>query len=501
MTSDVRFSQAVAIAVGLLALLVPAAAWGTSPGTNGKIAFASNEELFTMDPDGSNVTRIPTASCEGLEPDWAPDGHTIAFIERCGPSGTFDLSVIGVDGSGLRRVYATATDDAEIDWSPDGSQVLFISEVSGNREIYLSDAGFTHIMNLTNNSARDDWPAWSPDGTKIAFSSNMTGDYEIYTMNTDGTGLANLTHTPDADDGGSNFGAGGPSWSPDGQRIAFDSTRAGGDWQVFTMSAAGAGVTQLTEDGRNREPAWSPDGRLIAFASDRTGSRDIFVMASDGTAESRLTTTPAFDERPDWQVLPRTQANLVSNGDFESPVVVGDFGYFAPPGFDSWTVESGSVDIVRELWTAASGAQSLDLNGACCAPATIAQTLSTTAGTTYRLTFAFAGNPDPAEACDSSPAVVRMEAFWGDTSLGVFTFDTTGHTLADPGWRTVSLATTASSNASTLRFASRVAGACGPTIDAVSVVEAPPPATRPGKGCGDRKHRHVRRAACRKQRG
>src|SRR5688572_11733896 len=420
----------VAIAVLGLLILAPASA-AISPGANGKIAFASNEELFTMDPDGSNLTRIPTTSCEGLEPDWGPDGHTIAFIERCGPSGTFDLSVIDVDGSGLRRVYATDTDDAEIDWSPDGSQVLFISEVEGDREIYLSDAGFTRITNLTNNSARDDWPAWSPDGTKIAFSSNMTGDYEIYTMNADGTAVRNLTSAPGADDGGSDLGAGGPSWSPDGQSITFDSTRAGGDWQVFRMRADGSGVTQLTEDGRNREPAWSPDGRLIAFASDRTGSRDVFVMASDGTGETRLTTTPAFDERPDWQVLPRTE--LVANGDFELPVVVGDFGYFAPPGFDSWTVESGSVDIVRELWTAASGAQSLDLNGACCAPATIAQVLPTTAGTSYRLNFAFAGNPDPAEACDSSPRVTQMKVFWGDTSLGLFNFDTANQTPSDPG--------------------------------------------------------------------
>ena len=63
-------------------------------------------------------------------------------------------------------------------------------------------------------------------------------------------------------------------------------------------------MTQLTNGGWNVEPAWSPDGRLIAFTSDRTGVRQLFLMAGDGTNESQLTTHLAFNERPDWQVLP-----------------------------------------------------------------------------------------------------------------------------------------------------------------------------------------------------
>ena len=144
----------------------PAASQATSPGSNGKIAFASNEELFTIDPDGSSLTRVPTASCEGLEPDWAPDGHTIGFIERCGPSGTFDLSVVDVNGAGLRRIYATNRDDARIDWSPDGSQALFISDASGNREIYRSDAGFTQVVNLTNSPGRTTFRPGRPTGPR-----------------------------------------------------------------------------------------------------------------------------------------------------------------------------------------------------------------------------------------------------------------------------------------------------------------------------------------------
>ena len=301
MRRNVRLLGAIAAIASLAALPVPAS-FATSPGANGKIAFASNEELFTIDADGANLTRIPTTSCEGLEPDWAPDGHTIGFIERCGPSGTFDLAAVDVDGTGLRGMFASNTDDAALDWSPDGSHVLFISYLNGNREIYLTDAAFGAIANLTNDPAWDEWPAWSPDGTRIAFTSDRSGDFEVYSMNVDGSGVVNLTNHP-ADDGEGGQAPGGPTWSPDGRRIAFDSTRAG-SLQVFAMDADGGNVSQLTDGASNFEPAWSPDGRQIAFVSDRTGIRQLFLMASDGTNESQLTTHFAFNERPDWQVLP-----------------------------------------------------------------------------------------------------------------------------------------------------------------------------------------------------
>jgi TolB protein len=113
--------------------------------------------------------------------------------------------------------------------------------------------------------------------------------------------VINLTNNP-ANDGDTAMG--GPSWSPNGRNIAFDSLRTG-SLEIFSMTASGGSVTQLTDGGNNLEPAWSPDGRLIAFASDRTGDRELFLMSSDGTNETQLATILGFDERPDWQVLRR----------------------------------------------------------------------------------------------------------------------------------------------------------------------------------------------------
>lgn len=92
-----------------------------------------------------------------------------------------------------------------------------------------------------------------------------------------------------------------PCWSPDGTRIAFQSTRAGANNQIFVMDADGTNVTQLTFTAQaNQTPVFSPDGTKIAFQSERDGNREIYVMAADGSNQTRLTFEATEDSHPKW---------------------------------------------------------------------------------------------------------------------------------------------------------------------------------------------------------
>jgi Tol biopolymer transport system component len=157
------------------------------------------------------------------------------------------------------------------------------------------------LLAVPSPSERSNSPAWSADGAKFAF----TGWSDVFTINADGTGQRSIP---------SDYDPHTVSWSPDGARLAFDTTVCGGHQcfsDIWLVNANGTGQTTLVCCAN--EPAWSPDGQRIAFsrvtATDPNCTtpgcqqlRDVFTVRPDGTDLKRLTHTtyPYTNVSPSW---------------------------------------------------------------------------------------------------------------------------------------------------------------------------------------------------------
>jgi choice-of-anchor C domain-containing protein len=159
----------------------------------------------------------------------------------------------------------------------------------------------------------------------------------------------------------------------------------------------------------------------------------------------------------------------VANGSFETGTFDGGglgFQTLAAPSttITDWTVTSGSIDWIGPYWQAQDGTKSLDLDGS--APGAISQTLATTIGNTYAVSFFMAGNPN------GPPVVKTLTVSATGAAPASYTFDITTHSNASMGWTLESYSFVATSASSTLTFASGdTSGDTGPALDNVVVTE------------------------------
>ncbi len=227
-----------------------------------RLAFVStrdgNDEIYTMNGDGSGQTRLTNHPAFDTDPAWSPDGNRIAFSSY--RDGNWTIYVMQADGSGLIRLLEPPFHDFEPVWSPDGARISFVSlrGETANPDIYVMQADGSELMRLTNHRAWDTEPAWSPDGTRIAFVSERDGNAEIYVVQADGSGQGRLTNSGALDEK--------PAWSPDGTRIAFVSNA---NIHVITLdSLVTIQLTNFPFDPQDSTstPVWSPDSKQILFS-------------------------------------------------------------------------------------------------------------------------------------------------------------------------------------------------------------------------------------------
>lgn len=298
---------AMAVPTGMT---IPGQCSGLTTVSQGKIAFVSNRdgqfEIYLMNPDGNEQRRLTnTAALGEWAPDWSPDGTKLAFdagiVGGYHYDNTREIWVMNADGSNLTRLTDNNVVDGDPSWSPDGSKIAFFSRRSGTDEIHVMNADGSNQTRLSYSGTYNLGPRWSPDGSKISYYFWVDNHWEIGVMNSDGSNRTRLTY-------GSANNSQPPSWSPDGTKLLFSSTRYGHQ-EIHVMNADGSNQTRLTSSGADDWiSSWSPDESQIVFGSSDGSQFDIYVMNADGSERRRLTHDDADDRFPRWQ--PSTGSGL-----------------------------------------------------------------------------------------------------------------------------------------------------------------------------------------------
>jgi Tol biopolymer transport system component len=213
------------------------------------------------------------------------------------PLDPYDIYTSNPDGSDLKRLTNYGVYTAEGILSPDGKRIVFTSMKDGDLDIYTMNVDGTDVKRLTNTVGYDGGPWWSPDGTKIVYRAHHPTDsaelaaynellaknmirpskVELFVMNADGSDNRQITQL-----GGANFG---PTWTPDGQRIIFASNHTNPrsrNFDLYLVNLDGTGLTQITTHGEfDGFPMFSPDGKKLIWASNRgakeMGETNVFV--------------------------------------------------------------------------------------------------------------------------------------------------------------------------------------------------------------------------------
>jgi len=317
--------------LALVITLIAVPAHATFPGKNGRIAFVQGGEIFTMNPDGTNIKQLthlaPDSSASW--PAWSADGKQIVFNELPPPDGIPQLWIMNADGSDQHLVFAER-DYAENrpSFSPDGTKVVFAhcQLLVGDGDtcaIYTVGVDGTGLNAITSfqrdTTARS--PMYSPDGKTIAFIlSNDTAHGFLgvtYLIDADGSNLRRITEPEPC--------LIRPDWSPDSTQITtFAHFCNPQNETIAVMDADGTHLKYLTDNGKDyfngphdRNPAFSPDGKLIVFernAPDFSNSA-IYVMEADGGGLKPLAVFPGAEKSyPRYLHRPRQLKKIEEGG-------------------------------------------------------------------------------------------------------------------------------------------------------------------------------------------
>jgi serine/threonine protein kinase len=276
---------------------------GNTPvgGGRGQIAFASDQtglpQIYLIDLDGQNLTQLTMMADGACQPAWSPDGAHLLFTSPCREKredyANAAIFIMNSDGSGLEPLISLVGGVYDADWSEAG--IAFTWLENGMEALWIAEPDGSNQQRLSVGRSRDSQASWAPAGDRLAImNTSRVGSQTLFWVFDDGTWEGSNPDQISRDQVATQ-----PDWSPNGDLLTYVT---GFNIWIVPWDALGFGAVRISDRGPNDGPSWSPDGRWIVFETWReAANHDIYLMTANGGQPTRITTDPAADFHPAWR--------------------------------------------------------------------------------------------------------------------------------------------------------------------------------------------------------
>jgi dipeptidyl aminopeptidase/acylaminoacyl peptidase len=273
---------------------------------------AGESDIYVMNEDGTAVRRLTRNPAPDTTPFFFPDGERIVFASGRNRR-TWQLYTMQADGTNQTRLAAGRGDKFDPVVSRDGTQIAFEGNATGNWDIYVMPADGGEPLNITQTRGDEEDPSFTADGTAVVFSTaegSRTSDIGRASPAAPGV-ITRVTHGPAIDRD--------PDVAANGE-IVFSrlrpKTARTASYDLYTLSADGGVPRQLTSgSGNDAAPRWTEDGRVLFDRAGGTRSlRRIYLADAKGGRTRQVSSLLATNDIEAAPRPPKPTSNRMTAG-------------------------------------------------------------------------------------------------------------------------------------------------------------------------------------------